>query len=96
VPDLVEQVAQATDQPLVEEVAQQQAMQERVALVPDQPPVEEVAQQQVAQEQVVQEQVVQEQVAPVAGPPLVEDVGPPLLQRPLEPIKLMELLVTPS
>ena len=90
-PDLDEEVAQAIDQPLVEEVAQQQVVQERVALVPDQPPVEEVAQQQVAQEQVVQEQV-----APVAGPPLVEEVGPPLLQRPLEPIELMELLVRPS
>ncbi len=86
-PDPVEQVAQATDQPLVEEVAQQRVAQERVALVPDQPPVEEVAQQQVAQEQVVQA---------VAGQPLVEEVAPPLLQRPLEPIKLMELLVRPS
>ncbi len=90
-PDLVDQVAQATDQPLVEEVAQQQVVQEQVALVPDLPPVEEVAQQQVAQDQVVQEQV-----APVAGQPLVEEVAPPLLQRPLEPVKLMELLVRPS
>ncbi len=85
-PDLVEQVVEAPDQPLVEEVAQQQVAQEQLALVPDQPPVEEVAQQQVAQEQ----------VAPVAGQPLVEEVVPPLLQRPLEPIELMELLVRPS
>ncbi len=90
-PDPVEQVAQATDQPLVEEVAQQQVAPKRVALAPDQPPVEEVVQQQVAQEQVAQEQV-----EPVAGQPLVEEVALPLLQRPLEPIESMELLVRPS
>ncbi len=81
-PDLVE---------LVEEFAQQQVVPERVAFAPDQPPVEEVAQQQLAQEQVAQEQV-----EPVAGQPLVEKVAPPLLQRPLKPIKLMEPLMRPS